>query len=80
MYFCILHSRKVGRPRTKSLPPPREVLEHDSAIKELPPMTILESNERKGPAEQVIDYFSIYMYICRRWRHATARISGRPEQ
>ncbi|KAK1392011.1 RING-type E3 ubiquitin transferase [Heracleum sosnowskyi] len=47
------YNEKVRGPRTKSLPPPREVLEHDSAIKELPRMTVLDSSVPKGPAEQV---------------------------
>lgn len=45
----------MGAPRTKPLPPPREVIDHDNAVSSVPQprMKSIESNEKTAPVEQV---------------------------
>lgn len=51
--------RNVGARWAKPLPPPREVIDHDNAVKKIPHMTNFESVDQT-PVEQVI----FIVFIC----------------
>ncbi|KAF6167123.1 hypothetical protein GIB67_029761 [Kingdonia uniflora] len=49
----IVESNKTGVPRTSPLPPPREVIDHDNAVRTYPHTTSFSPVEHVTPAEQV---------------------------
>ncbi|XP_023899531.2 E3 ubiquitin-protein ligase RGLG3 isoform X2 [Quercus suber] len=43
----------VGGPRTRPLPPPREVIDHDNALRSIPPVTNIKTDEPTAAVEPV---------------------------
>lgn len=47
-----------SHPRTRPLPPPREVVDHDNAVKSIPTMRTFDAAEPTAPVEPVL-YFPL---------------------
>lgn len=43
----------AGGPRTRPLPPPREVIDHDNALRSIPPVTNIKTDEPTAAVEPV---------------------------
>lgn len=58
-YLCSYESE--GGPRTRPLPPPRDVINHDNAVKSIPPMTSFPKVEPSAPGLPVAPVESVFL-------------------
>lgn len=55
--FYLCSREPVGGPRTRPLPPPREVINHDNAVKSIPQITNVQKVEPTAPVAPVEPVF-----------------------
>jgi len=70
--FHLCSYNSVGGPHTRLLPPPREVIDHDNAVKSIPHMTNFKPVQPTAPTASVepvpfpLDFYLLRIHICTR--------------